>query len=371
MGAAPKAMTGKSRLRPGKTRAVESSAEARLRLYEMMYLIRRTEEILMAEYHPADQMRCPMHFCVGQEAMPAALSGLLRPSDVLMSHYRSHGYYLAKGAPLDAMIAEFYGKASGSNRGVAGSMELGHHEYHFHSSAIVGGSLPIPLGTAFAQKFRGEDNLSVAVIGDGALDEGVSYEILNLAALHKLPLLVICENNRYAAHTSVEARMASPLLAERAIAFGMPARKLDGNDPEQLLQCLQEAIPQMRLGSGPLFLEIATYRLCAHVGPESDMALGYRTAEEIELWKGRDPIKRMRQTLASSVDAKALSDLEARIEARVLSAVAAAKADGFDDFAAIRDTNWSGEYSGKVRQFIDDPLRAFEGGQAETRLHPF
>jgi TPP-dependent pyruvate/acetoin dehydrogenase alpha subunit len=342
-----------------------------LDLYRMMYLIRRVEEILMAEYHPADEMRCPMHFCVGQEAMPAALSRVIRHTDVLMSHYRSHGYYLAKDAPLEEMIAEFYGKASGSNRGVAGSMELGHHALHFHSSAIVGGSLPIPLGTAFAQKFRGEDNISVGVIGDGALDEGVTYEIFNLAALHKLPLLVICENNRYAAHTPIEARMASPLLAERAAAFGLPTRKLDGNEPEQLLQYLQQVVPQLRAGAGPQFVEIETYRICAHVGPEDDIKLRYRTIEEIELWKARDPVKRMRQRLGASVGDKALMDIEAGIEARIHSAVAAAKADRFGDFSAICDTNWSGEYSQKVRQFVDDPLRAFEGGQAETRLHPF
>src|SRR6185436_2773956 len=160
-----------------------------LRLYRTMFLVRRTEEILMAEYHPADEMRCPMHFCVGQEAMPAALAEVIRPNDVLMSHYRSHGYYLAKGAPLDAMIAEFYGKATGSNGGIAGSMELASHDHHFYSGAIVGGSLLVPLGSAFAQRYRESDDISVAVMGDGSFDEGITYETFNLAALHKLPLL--------------------------------------------------------------------------------------------------------------------------------------------------------------------------------------
>ena len=152
-----------------------------LRLYRMMYLIRRTEEILMSEYHPADEMRCPMHFCVGQEAMPAALSFFVRRSDVLMSEYRSHGYYLAKGAPLDAMVAEFYGKATGANFGIAGSMGLGAHDYNFYSGAIVAGSLFIPFGIAFSQQFRSVDDISIAVIGDGVFDEGITYEIFNLA----------------------------------------------------------------------------------------------------------------------------------------------------------------------------------------------
>src|SRR5262245_42976663 len=184
-----------------------------LDLYRMMYLIRRAEEILMAEYHPADEMRCPMHFCVGQEAMPAALSCVMRRTDVLMSHYRSHGYYLAKRAPLDAMIAEFYGKATGANSGIAGSMELGSHDHNFCSGAIVGGSLFIPLGSAFAQRYRGVDDISISVIGDGVFDEGITYEVFNLAALHRLPLLIICENNKYAAHTAIERRQAVTLLA--------------------------------------------------------------------------------------------------------------------------------------------------------------
>jgi TPP-dependent pyruvate/acetoin dehydrogenase alpha subunit len=144
----------------------DTPLRTRLQLYRMMYLIRRTEEILMAEYHPADEMRCPMHFCVGQEAMPAALAQVLHRNDVLMSHYRSHGYYLAKGAPLDAMVAEFYGKGTGSNSGVAGSMELGSHDYNFYSGAIVAGSLFIPFGAAFAQKYRGLDDVSVSVVGE-------------------------------------------------------------------------------------------------------------------------------------------------------------------------------------------------------------
>src|SRR5256885_15813310 len=186
----------------------DTSGEARLRLYRMMYLTRRVEEVLMAEYHPADEMRCPMHFCVGQEAMPAALARVIRSDDILMSHYRSHGHYLAKGAPLEAMVAEFYGKKTGANLGIAGSMELASHEHNFYSGAIVGGSLYMPLGGAFAQKYRGVDDISVSIIGDGVFDEGVTYEIFNLAAPHQFPFLIICGNNKYAAHTPIEKRQA-------------------------------------------------------------------------------------------------------------------------------------------------------------------
>jgi pyruvate dehydrogenase E1 component alpha subunit len=154
------------------------------------------------------------------------------------------------------MIAEFYGKTSGSNCGLAGSMELADHEHHFHSSAIVGGSLSMPVGSAFAQKYCGVDDISIAVLGDGALDQGITYELLNVATLHGLPVLIICENNRYAAHTALEQRMAAPILAERAQIFGLEAVKLDGNDPELLLRHLQQIIPAIRAGKGPVFLEI-------------------------------------------------------------------------------------------------------------------
>src|SRR6476659_5034272 len=232
---------------------VSDSPQTRLALYRTMYLIRRAEEILMAEYHPADQMRCPMHFCVGQEAMPSALARVIRRSDILMSHYRSHGYYLAKGAPLEAMVAEFYGKKTGANLGIAGSRELASPDHNFSSGAIVGGSLYMPLGGAFAQKYRGVDDISVSVVGDGVFDEGITYEVFNLAALHHLPMLIICENNKYAAHTAIERRQAQPKLAERARVFGLPSEQLDGNDCELLLRMLERVVPAIRAGKGPHF----------------------------------------------------------------------------------------------------------------------
>lgn len=348
----------------------DTALRTQLDLYGMMYLIRRTEEILMAEYHRADEMRCPMHFCVGQEAMPAALSRVLRRDDVLMTHYRSHGYYLAKGAPLDAMVAEFYGKASGANSGVAGSMELGSHDYNFYSGAIVGGSLFIPLGAAFSQKYRRVNDISVSVIGDGVFDEGVTYEIFNLAALHRLPLLIICENNKYAAHTAIDRRQAVPVLTERAKSFGLPVVKLDGNDCELLLEALQRIIPEIRAGSGPSFIEIETYRLCGHVGPGDDAEIGYRTLDELEYWKTRDPVETMRARLADIADRAELEQLERRLEASVCAAIDAAKGAPFADIEEILANNSSNSYDAVVRDFtVGAP--GFETGQREAQPAPF
>jgi TPP-dependent pyruvate/acetoin dehydrogenase alpha subunit len=352
-------------------RVMDATHSLCVRLYRRMFLIRRTEEILMAEYHPADEMRCPMHFCVGQEAMPAALGEIVRRDDVLMSHYRSHGYYLAKGAPLEAMIAEFYGKESGSNRGVAGSMELGSHEYNYFSGAVVGGSVVIPLGSAFAQKYRGSDAISVAVFGDGSFDEGITYEVFNLAALHRLPLLFICENNRYAAHTPLERRMAATLLSQRAQAFGLPAEKLDGNDAELLVGRLETLVPAMRAGGGPHFMEIETYRHCAHVGPDNDDALAYRPAPEVKEWMARDPLVCLRDRVQEIIGAAALAAMHKEIDSTINAAVRLARAANFPDYAKTIATNWSGGYSAAVKKFINNPSELFDSAQPEARPGPF
>ena len=347
------------------------ATETRLRLYRTMYLIRRTEEMLAAEYHPANEMRCPMHLCVGQEAMPAALGCVMRREDVLMSHYRSHGYYIAKGAPLDAMVAEFYGKTTGANSGIAGSMELAAHEFNFCSGAVVGGSLLIPIGAAFAQKYRKIDEISIAVMGDGSFDEGFTYDVFNLASLYRLPLLIICENNHYAAHTALDRRMAVPQLAERAQAFGLPISKLNGNDPERLLAELEKLIPAIRKGGGPFFMEIETYRFSAHVGPAPDDALGYRSAEEIEHWRKRDPVPRMREVLLGECGQSQICDIETAIEGRIRDAIAAAKQAEFPDFGASMAMNYAGTYSPVVRHFVESATDRFAAGQAEARLGPF
>jgi TPP-dependent pyruvate/acetoin dehydrogenase alpha subunit len=346
------------------------SLQTRLELYRTMYLVRRTEEILMAEYHPANEMRCPIHFCTGQEAMPAALARVIRPNDILMSHYRSHGYYLAKGAPLEGMIAEFYGKKTGANFGVAGSMELASHEHNFYSGAIVGGSLIMPLGGAFAQKYLGVDDISVSIIGDGVFDEGITYEVFNLAALHGLPLLIICENNNYAAHTPIGKRQAVTKLAERAQTFGIPFEKHDGNDVMLLLSTLERIVPNIRTGGGPRCIEIATYRFCGHVGPGEDEGMAYRSTEEVMTWKQRDPLAAMRRELVAEVAQDSLERLEAEINARIHAAIVAAKRAEWANFEDIMAMNWSGQYSSIV-EFQETESPSFKGSQSEALPGPF
>jgi TPP-dependent pyruvate/acetoin dehydrogenase alpha subunit len=341
-------------------------------LYRMGRLIRRTQEILIEEYVAKQEMRCPMHFCIGQEGAPTALAPLLRPDDYIVSHYRSHGYYLAKGGPLTEMMAEFHGKATGSNSGFAGSMELAHEEARIYSGAIVGGPIAIAMGIAFALKYRAAPGIVIAVVGDGSLDEGVSYEALNLAALHGVPLLTICENNLYAAHTPEPARTMSRSLVERIKPFGMRTERFDGMDIVGLHLQLRTVINEIRAGSGPRFVEIETYRYCGHVGPENDDWLEYRTAEEIAAWRQRDPLPALRnETLRLGTAEKALQKCEAEIETEIGEALAAARRDPFPDYGWSLDQVWSQSYSPVVKAFVRGNEAAFDSHQAETRLKPY
>jgi TPP-dependent pyruvate/acetoin dehydrogenase alpha subunit len=346
-------------------------AATSLSLYRMGRLIRRTQEILIDEY-AKQEMRCPMHFCIGQEGTPTALMPLLRAEDSIVSHYRSHGYYLAKGAPLTEMLAEFHGKATGSNSGFAGSMELAHEEAQIYSGAIVGGPIAIAMGIAFALKYRAAPGIVVAVTGDGSLDEGVSYEALNLAALHQVPLLAICENNLYAAHTPEPLRTMSRSLIDRIKPFGMRIERFDGMDVVKLHLQLRSLVNEMRAGAGPCFVEIETYRFCGHVGPENDDWLDYRPAGEIAAWRERDPIPALRNDalrLGNSEDS--LRKCEADIEAEIAEALAAARSDPFPDFSQSLEQVWARSYSPIIKDFVRGGDGAFDSRQAETRLKPY
>lgn len=326
----------------------------------------------MARYHPADEMRCPMHFCIGQESTPAALSLLVRKSDTMMSHYRSHGYYLGKGGSLAAMIAEFYGKATGSNGGLAGSMELASHEYNFCSGAIVGGTQVIPLGTAFAQRYRGTDDISISVFGDGSFDEGILYESMNLAALYRLPLLFICENNKYAAHTTLSARLALPALLPKVAAMGIAGETVDGYDLARLFEGLRSAVDVIRAGRGPRFIEVVTYRFCGHVGPPSDEEPHYRAAAEIAEWQSRDPLPRWRAELTVDPATRSgIVQLEREIETEIAAAFDAAKDAPFPSFDWACGTNWANSYAPVAEGYFSELPAAFQGGQAETKPAPF
>jgi TPP-dependent pyruvate/acetoin dehydrogenase alpha subunit len=287
-------------LRAGRYKGVrisEGEAETARALLRFMQRLRMCEEALAREYHPADEMRCPVHFCVGQEAVPAALSLLLRDDDYLFCHHRSHGYYLAKGAPMEALFAELYGKRTGANAGLAGSQDISFPSRNFFSGAILAGATAISLGAALGSQLRKTTQVTVAGFGESATDEGILWESLNYAAVARLPVIFVCENNNYSVFSPQLKRQALDNISARVATFGMRSTAIFGNDVMNVHRTLGKEIASARAGEGPAFIEAYTYRWSGHYGPDSDDLVGYRTASELEAWKQNCPISLLREAM--------------------------------------------------------------------------
>src|SRR5258706_3260961 len=278
-------------------RIAADEAETAKALHRFMLRLRICEESLAREYHPADEMRCPVHFCVGQEAVPAALSLLLRDDDYLYCHHRSHGYYLAKHAPMPALFAELYGKATGANAGLAGSQDISFAPRRFFSGAILAGATAIACGTALALQQQGGDQVAVAGFGESATDEGIFWESVNYAALAKLPMVFVCENNNYSVFSPQLKRTLLDNISALVKTFGLPCNAIFGNDAPLVHRTLREAIERARAGKGPTFVEAYTYRWSGHYGPASDDLVGYRSPQDLEAWKQNDPIALLEEAM--------------------------------------------------------------------------
>jgi len=270
------------------------------RLYWVMLKIRFCEESLV---QPIIDKRicCPVHLCTGQEAVAAGVCAVLTRRDYVFGNHRSHGHYLAKGGDLKALVAEVYGKQAGCSRGRGGSMHVIDTRCGFMGSApIVAGTISLATGAALAALIRREPRVVVSFFGDGATGEGVLYESLNLAALHRLPILFVCENNFYSTHLPISECRAQRNLARSAAAQGVTAWRVDGNDVRAVYNAASRAVKQCRSGQGPVFLEFLTYRMRGHVGPD-DNVQGERTdirpPAEIARWRGKDPIVRLERHL--------------------------------------------------------------------------
>ena len=292
------------------------------RFYRALYRIRRVEEEIAAVY-PSDKIKSPVHLSIGQEAVSVGVCEALRADDVVFGSYRSHALYLAKGGNLRQMIAELYGKADGCAKGKGGSMHLIDTRARvMGASAVVGTTIPQAVGFAYAVKLQRKDSVVASFFGDGAVDEGVFYESLNFAALKALPIVFVCENNRYAIHTHQSKRQKLDNIWERARGQGMPAEQIPNNDVQRIYECISQSVGQLRAGSsGPFFFECLTYRLKEHVGPSDDFQLGYRTREEADVWLRTDPIEQLRAHL----DAAERRRIETEVEAEIKDAFAFAE----------------------------------------------
>lgn len=268
------------------------------RAFTQMLRIRRIEEEIARRY--VDQeMRTPVHLCVGQEAVPVGVSLNLYPEDKVFSGHRSHGHYLAKGGNLAAMIAELYGRVTGCSRGKGGSQHLIDLSCGFLGSApILGSTIAIAVGASWALRKKDPGSITVAYFGDAATEEGVFHEALSFASLHHLPVLFVCENNLYSTHAPLSVRQPARPIEDLASAHGIPGSTVDGNDVESIFEATAPAVERARKGEGPSFLVFDTYRYLEHVGPGSDLTLGYRSDEELDRWLQRDPLLLLSQRMS-------------------------------------------------------------------------
>jgi TPP-dependent pyruvate/acetoin dehydrogenase alpha subunit len=291
------------------------SADLGKKLYRDMLRIRRFEERIKAVYH-LREMRSPPHLCMGHEAVAVGVCAALRNSDVIYPYYRSHGWYLAKGGNLKAMMAELYGRETGCSRGWGGSMHLIDLAAGvMGTSAIVAGTISHAAGAALTFRMRGQDSVAVAIFGDGATEEGVFHETMNFAALRKLPVIFVCENNLYATNTHIRDRQAQTEIYRHAERFGVPGIQADGNDAFAVHAHATQALARARRGEGPTLIEFHTYRIFEHCGVNEDNDLGYRTPEEVNSWRARGPLERGRHLVTDDELTRMTGEIEAEIDA--------------------------------------------------------
>ncbi len=263
-----------------------------LEQWRTMVLIRRAEETI-AELIESGEARGPCHLAIGQEAVAAGVSAALHTDDTVWGGHRSHGHYLAKGGSLEGLLAEVLGRATGCSRGRGGSMHLIAPEQGILGTVpIVAATVPLAAGAAMAYKLRGERRIAVAVFGDGAIEEGTVHESMNLAALYRLPVVLVCENNLYASHMHWSDRRVADNLYRAGEFHSIPGERVDGNDVRAVYAAAQAAVERARAGNGPGLLECRTFRWRGHVGASADLDVGAGRREDRDEWVAKDPVGR-------------------------------------------------------------------------------
>jgi TPP-dependent pyruvate/acetoin dehydrogenase alpha subunit len=308
--------TDAERVVAGSTAEVDPVHE--LDLYRRMLTIRRFEERVYLVYLQGE-IPGTLHQSQGQEAVAVGVCDVLRPTDWITSTHRPHGHALAKGVDLRAAMAELFGKATGCCGGKGGSMHLGDPSVGMLPAiAIVGGGNTVVTGLGLAFKLMRTDQVAVCFFGDGATNEGAFHEGLNFAAVQHLPIVFACENNLYGASTPFHQVSLVPDVADRAAAYGVRGEIVDGMDVLAVRAAAGRAVSEARSGSGPALLEFKTYRFAGH--SRGDVR-GYRSRDEEAEWQERDPIARLRERLASTLDAGALDAMDAQVEAAIDDAI--------------------------------------------------
>ncbi len=294
-------------------------------LLRQMLRIRRFEE-KCAELYSAGRIRGFLHLYIGEEAVAVGVMDALTADDAVVATYREHGQALARGISADALMAEMFGKQEGCSRGRGGSMHVFDAARRFYGgNAIVGGGLPVAVGLALADRMLDRRLVTACFFGDGAVAEGEFHESMNLAALWKLPVLFVCENNLYAMGTRIERALSQTNVTVKARAYGIAAESIDGMDVMAVETAARRAVHIVRTGQGPYFLECRTYRFRAHSMFDAEL---YRDKAEVEQWKTRDPIVLLRRTLdaAHAFDETAFAALDAEVQQEIRHATDFAEA---------------------------------------------
>jgi TPP-dependent pyruvate/acetoin dehydrogenase alpha subunit len=301
-----------------------------------MQLIRRAEETI-ASLVESGEARCPCHLYIGQEAIASGVCAALNREDTIWGGHRSHGHYLAKGGSLEGLFAEVLGKATGCSEGRGGSMHLLAEDVGILGTVpIVAGTVPLAAGAALAAKMRGNSQVAVAFFGDGTLEEGHVHETFNLAALYRLPLIFVCENNLYSSHLHWNERRVADNLDEAGEFHSVPGLRVDGNDVIAVHQAARAAVGRARSGLGPTLLECRTFRWRGHVGASSDIDVGVHRRGELAEWLERDPLPRAAEKLTASEIAAAA----ASIEDEICSALARARGASLPPAARLLHHVW-------------------------------
>jgi len=305
-----------------------------LRQLRQMLLIRRFEE-KSAELYSATKIRGFLHLYIGEEAVAVGVMAALTPEDAVVATYREHGQALARGMSAASIMAEMYGKQEGCSRGRGGSMHLFDAATHFYGgNAIVAGGLPLAVGLALADKMQGRNRVTACFFGDGAVAEGDFHEALNLASLWRLPVLFLCENNLYAMGTALRYTESNQDIAAKGANYAMASAWVDGMDVIAVEAAARKSAAHIREGNGPYLLECRTYRFRPHSMFDTEL---YRTKEEVEAWKQRDPIELLAGRLreAGLLDDQEMTALEREVAAEVEASVAFAEAGTWEPVADL------------------------------------
>lgn len=315
------------------------SKQLLISLYEIMFKIRFVEEVI-GDLVAQSQVKTPCHLYIGQEAVATGVCLNLEKGDQVFSTHRSHGHYLAKGGDLKKFMAEIFCRIDGCSKGRGGSMHISDPEQGLPgSSAIVGGSIPLAVGAAMGFWMQDKKNVSVVFFGDGVTNEGVLYESLNFAALKKLPVLFVCENNFYSTHMHISKIQAIKSLYKIGELFNIPSYQIDGYNVVEVYSQANQAIKYLRKGNGPVFIEALTYRWRGHVGPNWDLDKPIRAKDEVYFWVKNCTIQRFEDLLFNKkiLDEKSKGSIIKRVRKEVGQAIDFAKKSGHPHKSELKD----------------------------------